>query len=576
MKKKISAGRLIMTMVLLLSMSFFGACSQKKPSDGGTADAAVESDAKGSVRRGGIVNVTSTKQGVLIKNFNPFSPNALQSTFGCFYETLVFANEYSGEVTPWLAERYSWSEDLKSLEFHLRKDVKWNDGEAFDADDVIFTLELAKGDKALDKAGIWNQGLVDVKKIDAYTIDFTFEEVNTTVLPQMASLYIMPEHIWASVDNPSEWTGNENPVGTGPFVFDEGSFTEQSYRLKRNPLYWQLGEDGKPLPYIDGVQYVGATGNAQAQMKIISGEVDWGAYFLANIDETYVKRDPDHNHYWLPEGNIVYLNLNNGKEPFSNRNVRRALAMAIDQKEITTIMNSGAVPAGQAGVKTGYLSWVPEDAESFRLSFDPDAAVRLLESEGYAKNAKGIMEKDGKALSFELYVPTGWTDWITAVETVSNQLKEIGIDARVNQAAWPSPFLDNITTGNYDISIDYVNSGFSPYYQYNNILPSRHWAPVGEDATGHSQVRYRNEKLDQAFSAYRRTADKNEQLGYIHTILSAVMEDTPLVPLFFNPTWYEYSTRNFTGWPKADDPYTVPKTAGMDKMPVFLNLQPKN
>ncbi len=562
-------------MFLLLAISFFGACSQKKPSDGGAAAAAVESDAKGSVRRGGTVNVTSTKQGVLIKNFNPFSPNALQSTFGCFYETLIFANEYSGEVSPWLAERYSWSEDLKTLEFHLRKDVKWNDGKAFDADDVIFTLELAKGDKALDKAGIWNQGLIDVKKIDAYTVDFTFEEVNTTVLPQMASLYIIPEHVWASVDNPSEWTGNENPVGTGPFVFDEGSFTEQSYRLKSNPLYWQLGEDGRPLPYIDGVQYVGATGNAQAQMKIISGEVDWGAYFLANIDETYVKRDPDHNHYWLPEGNIVYLNLNNGKEPFSNRNVRRALAMAIDQKEITTIMNSGAVPAGQAGVKTGYLSWVPEDAESFRLAFDPDAAVKLLESEGYAKNTKGIMEKDGKALSFELYVPTGWTDWITAVETVSNQLKKIGIDARVNQASWPSSFLDNITTGNYDISIDYVNSGFSPYYQYNNILPSRHWAPIGENATGHSQVRYRNEKLDQAFSAYRRTADKEEQLGYMHTILSAVMEDTPLVPLFFNPTWYEYSTRNFTGWPNGDDPYTVPKTAGMDKMPVFLNLHPK-
>ncbi len=564
----------ILTMIAFLTVGSLAVFANgNKESAAVSATATKKSDGS-AVPRGGIVNITSSKQGVLIKNFNPFSPNALHATFGCFYETLVFANQYTGKVSPWLAKKFHWSDDLKTLTFSLRQDVKWNDGKPFNADDVVFTLMLGKKDKALDKTGIWNQGLTEVKKIDPFTVSFTFDKVNTTILPQIGRIFIVPEHIWASVDDPSKWTGNENPVGTGPFLFDKGTFTEQSFKLVKNPDYWQMGKDGKPLPYIDGIQFISATGNAQAQMKIISGEIDWGTYFIANIDKTYVQRDPKHNHYWLPEGNIVYLNLNNGKLPFSDVKVRRALAMAINQKKITTIMNSGAVPADQSGVKKAYLSWIPASAEKYKLDFDPAGAIKLLKEAGYSENGKGVMEKNGAALSFNLYVPTGWTDWVTAMETVSNQLKAVGIEAHVTQVAWPSPFLDNITTGNYDISIDYVHSGFSPYYQYNNILPSRHWAPEGKAATGHSQVRYKNAEVDKAFASYSQTDDPEKQMAYMHTILNAVMRDTPLVPLFFNPTWFEYSTRNFKGWPNADNPYAAPIIAGMNKMPVLLNLQP--
>ncbi len=527
------------------------------------------------VNRGGTVRVTASKQGVLIKNFNPFSPNALHATFGPMYETLVFANSYQGEIEPWLAKEYSWSDDLKTLTFHLRENVKWNDGESFNADDVVFTLNLAKEDKALDQAAIWDQGLVAVKKVDDYTVDFTFDRVNTTILPQIGSIYIVPEHIWSKVDDPSKWTGNENPVGTGPFLFEEGSFTAQSFRLERNPNYWQMGADGKPLPYIDGVQYISATGNSQAAMKIISGEVDWGTYFLANIEKTFVNRDPEHNHYWLPEGNIVYLNLNNGQEPFSNRTVRRAMAMAIDQQEITTIMGSGAVPAANFGVKKGYLDLVPDAVkEKYDWPYDPAQAKELLNEAGYTLNSDGIMEKDGQELSFSLYVPTGWTDWVTAVEAIHTQLLEVGVQASVKQVAWPSPFLDNITNGDYNMSIDYATSGFSPYFQFNNILPSRLSAPVGEAATGHSQLRYMNEEVDEALAGYSRTESDRVKDKLMEEVITHFTRDMPMVPLFFNPIWFEYSTRNFTGWPNEDNPYTAPHTAGMAKMPVFLNLQP--
>ncbi|NMB02430.1 MAG: ABC transporter substrate-binding protein, partial [Firmicutes bacterium] len=144
------------------------------------------------VKRGGYVAVTEGKQGVLVQNFNPFSPNALQSTGGNFYETLVLSNNYTGQIQPWLAESYSWSEDLLTLTFKLRDHVYWNDGNKFTADDVVFTIMLSKDNPALDLGGIWQNGLQEVKKLDDYTVQLVFDQVNVPVLVKIASIYIVP------------------------------------------------------------------------------------------------------------------------------------------------------------------------------------------------------------------------------------------------------------------------------------------------------------------------------------------------------------------------------------------------
>lgn len=528
------------------------------------------------VKRGGYVAVTEGKQGVLVQNFNPFSPNALQSTGGNFYETLVLSNNYTGQIQPWLAESYSWSEDLLTLTFKLRDHVYWNDGNKFTADDVVFTIMLSKDNPALDLGGIWQNGLQEVKKLDDYTVQLVFDQVNVPVLVKIASIYIVPKHIWEHIENPSEWTGNINPVGTGPFMFEEGSFSEFAYRLKANPNYWQIGEDGKPLPYIDGIQYVGFTGNEQASMKIIRGEVDWGGYFINNIDELYVAADPKHHHYWLPEGNIVYLSLNNATEPFSNVNIRKAIAKAIDPEEITLIMASGALPADSSGVKKAFLHFVTDEARAFDTGYDPQEAQKMLLAEGYTLNRNGVLEKDGKELVFDLYVPTGWTDWITAADVISDQLKQIGVRARVAQRAWPSPFMDNLRNGEYQMSFGYATSGSHPFFQFDNILHSRHYAPVGTASNTHSQVRYKNPKVDAALETFKTLTDEQEELRTetMATIVYEFMKDTPFVPLFFNPVWFQYNTKNFVGWPNADNPYVEPQFAGMGKMLILLNLQP--
>ncbi|HPE68086.1 MAG TPA: ABC transporter substrate-binding protein [Thermotogota bacterium] len=528
-----------------------------------------------AVKRGGYINMTPMKQGVLVKNFNPFSPNALEFTLGAFYETLVYYNPMTTETMFFLATDYEWSEDLKELTFTLRDGVEWNDGTPFTVADVLFSVNLGKENQALDQGVLWSvQGLQKVYAADYNKVTFQFEEVNTTVLDYFSNVYILPAHIWKDVPDPLTWTGNENPVGTGPFLYEEGSFTELSYRVKRNPNYWKLGEDGKPLPYIDGVQFISTT-NEQAPLKFARGEYDWGGYFIANIEDTYVKADPENHKYWLPEGNLVFLNLNNLRWPFDEYKVRLAMAYAMDPEEITRIMASGAVPASISGLQSSYLFLAKDALDKYGVEYDPDYARELLEEAGYRLNSKGIYERDGKALSLKLYVPTGWTDWVIGCQVISDQLNEIGVEAIVTQAAWPTPYKDNLFNGNYEICLGIAVTGTNPHYQFVRWVHSDNWAPLGENAGNYYGMRYKNETITRALDAYQRTADREEQNRLMAQVVEQFLADMPSVPLFFNPVWFEYNTKTFVGWPNADNPYANPRPSGMDKLPILFTIHLK-
>lgn len=522
--------------------------------------------------RGGIIKMTPSKQGVLPKNFNPFSPAALESAVGCIYETLIYFNNANGSANPWLAESWQWSSDLKEITFTLRPGIKFNDGTPLTANDVVFSTMLGKANKALDTSGIWNEGLQTVTAVGTNKVVFKFENVNVTTLEKFGSLFVVPAAIWSKVQDPLTWTGNDSPVGTGPFMLDVASFNEQSYKLVRNPNYWQKGADGKPLPYIDGIQYVSTT-NEQVAFKLMNGEYDWAAYSLPNAD-AYAAANPD-NKYWFPEGNLVFLYMNNLRAPFDNINVRKAIASAISQRDITRKMSPSPVPADMSAVKKSFASIATEAKAKYNVPYDKAKARKLLEGEGYKLNSKGIYEKAGKALSFKVYVPTDWTDWIGAAETVALMLKDIGVEAIITQSAWPVPFQTSLETGDYDMAISFITTGTTPYYEFNRWLYSDNYAGLGEKAKVFSNMRYKNADIDKNLEAYRSEPDAAKQKVYMTAVVSQFMKDAPCVPLFFNPTWFEYSTRNFIGWPDADNPYAWPNVIGMQKMPILLAIHKK-
>jgi len=143
------------------------------------------------------------------------------------------------------------------------------------------------------------------------------------------------------------------------------------------------------------------------------------------------------------------------------------------------------------------------------------------------------------------------------------------------QATWPDPYATALEKGDWELGFNFTNSGSNPQYQFNRWLHSNKFAPLGEKAVNSANMRYKNEAIDKALDAYRAEPDPAKQAAYMSIVVEQFMKDVPCVPLFFNPTWFEYSTKNLVGWPSADDPYAWPNVNGMQKTPILLRLQKK-
>ena len=286
---------------------------------------------------GGTVTDAPSPYGPFTKNFNPFlSQSYRRGTGGDIYETLLSINRLSGKATPWLASGYNWNSDATQLTFNLRSDVKWTDGKDFTSADVVFTLNLLHQYPALDGGGLWKL-ISTVNAPDAHTVVINFSKPAVPLLWYVAGqTYIVPQHIWQNVKDPTTET-NPNPVGTGPFTL--GSFNAQVYNLVKNPHYWQTGK-----PYIDGIRFPAYDANAAADLLLSTGQLDWSGVFSSDLDKTFVNRDPAHNHYWFPPGNVVMLYLNLSKAPFNNLAVRKAISAAIDRSAISTQAELGYEP----------------------------------------------------------------------------------------------------------------------------------------------------------------------------------------------------------------------------------------
>src|SRR5260370_10542772 len=182
-----------------------------------------------------VLNIVPSPKGDFTDGFTPFSGSSNYGAQGMIYETLLFFNRMNGDVKPWLAQSYAFSSDAKTLTFHLRTGVKWSDGQAFTADDVVFTLNLLKQYPAADLYSIW-QYIQQVQNPDSSTVVVTLKQPYTPVLWYLAGqTYIVSKHEYANVGDPTKFA-DDHPIGTGPFILN--SFSPQLIDLKKNPTYW--------------------------------------------------------------------------------------------------------------------------------------------------------------------------------------------------------------------------------------------------------------------------------------------------------------------------------------------------
>jgi len=503
--------------------------------------------------RPGVLTVAQEQQSSWVRNFNPFQPMGVArwGTSAGIYEPLMIFNRMNGEYIPWLATSYKWGNNADELIFTIRDGVRWSDGKPFTASDVVYSFNLLKNFPALDTGGLWAY-LVSVKLDPTGRVLMRLNRPYSPGLMPLAQLPIVPEHIWRTIKDPVTFT-NANPVATGPFT-EIRSFENQVYELGRNPYYWKKG-----YPKVEVLRFPAFPTNEQVTLALINDELDWAGSFVPAIDRIFVAKDPEHHGYWFPAvAGPIYLYACQKVPAFRDVRVRKALSLALDRTMINRVaMYNYTLPPEPAGLSAGYAKWrhpgiKPNDGW---VHYDPQTAARLLDEAGYRRNGnEGIrIGPDGKPMVFEISVIAGWSDWVRACQVMARNLRAAGINVKVKAYDFTGWF-EKVQRGDFELSIGWADDGPTPYQVFRGIMANETVKPFGE-STFINWHRYGNKEADLLLARFERTVNFEEQRKIAWRLQEIYLEEAPAIPIFLNPSWGQYNSRNFVGWPNAENPY---------------------
>jgi len=518
----------------------------------------------------GVLVVSQEQQASWVRNFNPLTTAtaARWPTLAGIYEPLFVFNSIRAEYVPWLGVAREWREDNLVLRVTARDSVLWSDGRPFTARDVAFTFELLRRHRALDRRGVWGF-LAGVQAIDPLTVDFRFQRVFIPGFDEVAAQQIVPEHVWKDVADPVTFA-NENPVATGPFT-EVRVFQNQVYELGRNPRYWQAG-----LPKVEALRCPAYPGNDRANLALVFDEVDWAGNFIPAIDRVFVRRQPQTHQYWFPlTGSCIFLYANTTRAPFDDVRVRKALSMAIDRDLLVDVaLYRYSRPADATGLSDAYTAWRnPEIAAGGDdwMRHDVARANALLDAAGYPRGADGVRRKaDGTPWQYEILTVSGWSDWVRASQVIARGLRTLGVQATVRTYDF-SAWFQRVQEGNFDLSLGFSFEGPTPYSFYRWLMSSATMKPIGVASMGNWH-RYGSPAADQALLAFEREPDPARQRELSDAMQRAFVADAPAIPLYPNPSWAEYNTSRFTGFPSAAAPYADPSPNKFDRGETLLVL----
>ncbi len=271
---------------------------------------------------------------------------------------------------PYLLESWEASDDVKTWTLNLRQGIKFNNGDELTADDVMFTfgqwLDESVGSSMLGLLSYLG-GIDNVEKVDDYTIRLNLESANIGV----------PEHLfhYPAIILHRDFEGDyiKQPIGTGAFTLEEYAEGERAV-LKARSDYWQMGEDGSPLPYLDEIIYVALDKDASVA-ALQSGQVD-SMFQPRPVDWQALSAFPGVTVKAASTAQCFILRVRVDLEPWDDNRVRTALKMCQDREKILQLSYYGE---GDLSIDAHVAPVHPAYAEKPIPAYDPEGAMALLE-----------------------------------------------------------------------------------------------------------------------------------------------------------------------------------------------------
>jgi len=427
------------------------------------------------------------------------------------YETLTKINS-DGTVSPLLAESWEVSPDLRTYTFRLRKGVKFQNGEPFNAQTAKFSFQRAGAEKSTNKDKRTFAAMDSITAVDDHTLVIVNKELDPDFL------FLMGQATAVMVEPRSADTNATKPVGTGP------------YRLEN----WVKGSS-VTLAKWDGHRNAANVKIRRATFRFITDPAAQVAALMAGDVDAFPRVTPrsvqqlqnNPKFQVLVSGSRAktILAINNRKKPLDDVRVRRAIAAAIDRKAVIQGAGDGyGAPIGSHYVP-GAFGYVDTTGVN---PFDPEKAKALLKEAGITTPLELTI-----TLPPPPYARQGG-------EVIAAQLAKVGINAKLQNVEW-AQWLSNVYGNkNYDLTII---SHVEPFDLGNFAKPGYYW-------------NYESPKFNDLYTKYKNTPRAQDRAKLLGDIQRLLAEDS-VHAFLYQPQWVTVANKNLRGLWKD--------------MPVFVN-----
>lgn len=437
------------------------------------------------------------------------------NTLSQICEGLVRFKSGTLEIEPCLAESYSISEDGKTYRFQLRSNVRFHDGTPLNAETALFSFQ-----RQMDPAhpghlkeasfSYWKYLYQDIEEVSALgemEVEFRLSKPNASLL---YSLAVFP----AFLVSPTalETYGAEfqrHPVGTGPYRFLDWR-PNQVVMLERNDDYW--GEQ----PTLQRIAMTVVPDNTVRLLKLKTGEIQ-GMDGLQPAELSALKKDPNIQVFQEAGLNVGYLAFNLENERMANRELREAIALAIDRETLAKVALKGAGRSAHYPMPQSFLGY-PEREEPIPLNVAKARSIVAEHPEWFGEPLEiQVMNAPRQ------YFP----DPVTIATFIKGQLEAVGIPTKIVSSDFKA-HLNNLRNGDFEAGLIGWMGDNGDTDNFLSVFFAS-WAAEKGTATNYSF--YRNDEMDRLLLAGRAETIPEKRAAIYGEVLKLWRKDLPILPL---------------------------------------------
>jgi ABC-type transport system substrate-binding protein len=439
----------------------------------------------------------------------------------------VHPEDFSRNTGAYGKELLPATEHNPVIVFHLRPNVRFHDGQAFDAEDVRFTYEAIMNPKNLSPRIADYEPIKTVEVFDPQTVRIVYKRLYSPALGTWG-MGILPAHLLNSEAlrqeatrrglDPEKFTLRQSefsrrPIGCGPFVFREWK-TDQYIVLDRFEDYWEGPPNYKRYTYRI------VPDRLTQEMEFYAGTVD--SYGVQPHQVERLSKDPAYQGFSGLSFGYTYIGYNMRREPFKDRRVRQALGMAIDVDKIIkyVLYGQGEKITGPFLQQTDFYNHA-----AVPLPYDPEVALNLLAEAGWKKGPEGWLEKEGKRLQFTLITNQGNNIRQSILSIAQDSWRKIGIDVRTDVLEWAVFIQERVNKLDFDALILGWSMGIDPdLYQI--------WHSSQTQPNQLNFVAFQNREADDLIIKIRQEYNHDRQVQYCHRLHEIIAQEQPYTFLY--------------------------------------------